>query len=87
MAQETINVGGTPNDGTGDPLRDAFTKANSNFTELYSTIRTTIPSSIIGSIGDVPGTIALEADFIYVCSGTFDGSTAIWTRAALSTWS
>ena len=37
MAQQTINVGATPNDGSGDPLRTAFEKCNNNFTELYST--------------------------------------------------
>jgi hypothetical protein len=35
MAQETINIGTSPNDGTGDRLRNAFNKANLNFTELY----------------------------------------------------
>ena len=35
MAQQTINIGTSPNDGTGDPLRNAFNKANLNFTELY----------------------------------------------------
>lgn len=35
MPQQTINVGTTANDGTGDPLRTAFTKCNANFTELY----------------------------------------------------
>jgi hypothetical protein len=36
MAQQVINIGGTANDGTGDPLRTAFTKANQNFSELYA---------------------------------------------------
>jgi hypothetical protein len=36
MAQQTINVGSAANDGTGDPLRTAFTKSNANFTELYA---------------------------------------------------
>lgn len=36
MAQQIINIGGTANDGTGDPLRTAFTKANQNFSELYA---------------------------------------------------
>ena len=36
MAQEIINIGTTPNDGTGDPLRTAFNKVNENFTELYA---------------------------------------------------
>ena len=35
MAQQTINRGSSSNDGTGDPLRTAFNKINSNFTELY----------------------------------------------------
>ena len=36
MAQQTINIGSAPNDGTGDPLRTSFTKCNANFTELYA---------------------------------------------------
>ena len=35
MAQLTIGIGSSANDGTGDPLRTAFTKINTNFTELY----------------------------------------------------
>ena len=35
MAQELINVGAAPNDGQGDPIREAFTKCNDNFTELF----------------------------------------------------
>lgn len=35
MAKQTINVGTLPNDGEGDPLRVAYQKVNSNFTELY----------------------------------------------------
>jgi hypothetical protein len=35
MAQEIINIGTLPNDGSGDPLRVAFGKINNNFGELY----------------------------------------------------
>ena len=42
MAQQTINIGTSPNDGTGDPLRNAFNKANLNFTDLYSGAGTVI---------------------------------------------
>lgn len=31
MAIDTINIGTSPNDGTGDPLRTAFDKTNDNF--------------------------------------------------------
>ena len=37
MTQQTINIGNSANDRTGDPLRTAFTKVNANFTELYAT--------------------------------------------------
>lgn len=36
MAQEIINIGTLPNDGTGDPVRVAFQKINNNFTQVYS---------------------------------------------------
>jgi hypothetical protein len=38
MVQQVIDVGTSASDGTGDPLRDAFTKINDNFTELYTTV-------------------------------------------------
>ena len=36
MAKQIVNTGLADNDGTGDPLRNAFTKVNENFTELYN---------------------------------------------------
>jgi hypothetical protein len=36
MAKQTINIGTSANDGTGDPLRSAMDKTNDNFTELYN---------------------------------------------------
>jgi hypothetical protein len=38
MAKQVINLGTIANDGTGDPLRVAFTKINANFTEVYDGI-------------------------------------------------
>jgi hypothetical protein len=35
MAQKTIVTGATAGDGTGEPLFDALTKVNQNFSELY----------------------------------------------------
>lgn len=35
MARQTINIGTSANDGTGDPLRNAYDKCNDNFLELY----------------------------------------------------
>jgi hypothetical protein len=36
MAKQTINIGTTANDGTGETVRSAFDKTNDNFTELYN---------------------------------------------------
>ena len=48
MTQQTINLGITANDGTGDPLRTAFLKINANFTDVYNQMNSlnifTIPS-------------------------------------------
>lgn len=67
MAQQTINIGSAPNDGTGDPLRNAFNKANLNFTELYGSQLTDTDDLAEGSVnlynqthtGDVTGDVAL----------------------------
>ena len=36
MAQQTLNIGTTANDGTGDTLRVAMDKVNDNFDEIYA---------------------------------------------------
>jgi len=36
MAQQTLNIGSTANDGTGDTLRAAMDKVNDNFDEIYA---------------------------------------------------
>ena len=35
MTRQIIGLGTTYNDGTGDPIRDGFSKTNDNFAELY----------------------------------------------------
>lgn len=38
MAYQSVNIGSSANDGTGDPLRTAFDKINDNFAEIYDTL-------------------------------------------------
>ncbi len=38
MSQKIIDVGTIANDGTGDPLRNAFVDVNDNFTEVYDVV-------------------------------------------------
>jgi hypothetical protein len=63
MAKQTINVGTTANDGTGDALRNAFIKSNSNFDELYdgkqnsltlTTTGTSGAATLVGSTLNIP---------------------------------
>ena len=64
MAKQTINIGTTANDGTGDPLRTAFDKVNDNFTELYS--------DDAGDVGSITGGEGITAS-----SGTGDVTLSI----------
>ena len=82
MAQETINVGAAPNDGTGDPLRTAYIKTNNNFDELYSRAQTTPPTSLFGSLGDEAGMYAYDTNYFYYCYQDFDGSSQIWNQVS-----
>ena len=45
-----------------------------------------VPTANTGSAGDVAGMISWDSNYIYICTGSHDGSTAIWKRVALSTW-
>lgn len=63
MAKQTVDLGTTANDGTGDPIRVAFDKVNDNFNELYSnavidtsvTVGNTTVNSAITTNGIVSG--------------------------------
>ena len=70
MAIEIINVGASPNDGNGDPIRDAFIKCNDNFDELDTT-------KIAGSgtdnfVAKFSGTDSIENSLIFD-DGSFVG--------------
>lgn len=40
----------------------------------------------IGQSGDVAGMVAVDASYVYVCTASYDGSTVIWKRAAVSAY-
>ena len=67
MAREIINVGTTPNDGLGDPIRTAFTKTNTNFSELFARSQATVPTTLVGAVGDVAGMTAYDQEYYYYC--------------------
>jgi hypothetical protein len=41
------------------------------------------PPSSMGETGNMPGEIAFDNNYIYYCTGPYDGSTDIWRRVAL----
>jgi hypothetical protein len=55
MTQNIINVGIQGNDGTGDSIRESFTKINQNFTELYAVFGAGGQIKF-GNLADAPGT-------------------------------
>ena len=70
MAQEVINVGTNPNDGTGDNLRDAFIKTDNNFDDLYANKQNTLTNPITGTgttnyIPKFTGTSALGNSLLF----------------------
>ena len=75
MAQQIINLGTTPNDGTGDSIRDGGDKINDNFTEIYLNNRVVISqASDFGTIDStkeyfLDGVIDMGATSLEIPSG------------------
>lgn len=46
------------------------------------------PTSSVGNTGDIPGMIAANSLYVFVCYGTYDGVSNIWARSATGggTW-
>ena len=63
MAQQIIITGNSASDGNGDPLRTAFTKINSNFTELYSgNVQVTAANIRVYTVAGRVGNITLSVN-------------------------
>jgi hypothetical protein len=50
MTQQIIDVGANANDGTGEPLRNAFTAVNDNFTQIWNAGPVGTNVQIIGNV-------------------------------------
>ena len=57
--------------------------ANANVAVSGAAYRRQLP---IGSVGDVTGTIETDGTYIYLCTGNYDGTTAIWKRVTPSSY-
>jgi hypothetical protein len=83
MAKQTINIGTTPNDKTGDQLRTAFTKTNDNFTEVYAYPLNSISSGTPASstATGTKGEVKYDATYVYICIATNS-----WIRVTRAAW-
>ena len=79
MAKTAINVGSSPNDGTGDPLRTAMQSTNSNINEIYSLFGDGSTLAISGDATVSAGALTIANDAVensMIASGAV-GSTEI----------
>lgn len=86
MAKQVISVGTTGNDGTGDVLRTAFVKVNSNFDELYDAeALNTAKETNAEHTGDVTGDSELTLATVNPNVGTFANATVTVNAKGLVT--
>jgi hypothetical protein len=53
---------------------------NNAFVEIV--VKVGVPPTSAGTAGDKAGLISWDTNYIYVCNGSYDGSTDIWTRTS-----
>ena len=93
MAQEIIDIGNVPGDGTGDPLRTAMEKINTNFDQIWTagpvgsnvkvsnlTISTQVTNSDLTLAGNGIGNVQSSGSFVPRLSNTWSlgSSTQRW---------
>ena len=67
-SREIINIGSSPNDGSGDSLRTAFTKINNNFSQLWNTASQT---SNVYTLGTTTNQVLFETPVATFTEATF----------------
>ena len=68
MAKQTINIGASPNDGTGTPLRTAFDYTNQNFTELYTAVGPSGNNIVVPGNATITGDLTVRTNKLAVTS-------------------
>ena len=74
MAINTINIGAVANDGTGDPIRDAFTTVNENFSFVQGGLFAGTETSIINALTVTSGSIESDS---YILAATYVNANSI----------
>jgi hypothetical protein len=73
--------------GTGDLILDSGSNYNQIIAnnDSFTIANSKTPATAVGVSGDKQGMVAWDADYIYICTADYDGSTEIWRRSGLST--
>jgi hypothetical protein len=66
MAKQTINIGASPNDGTGTPLRTSFDYCNLNFTELYTAVGPSGNNIVCPGSATITGALTVDTTTLVV---------------------
>ena len=69
MSKQTINIGASPNDGTGTPLRTSFDYTNQNFTELYTAVGPSGNNIVVPGNATITGDLTVDTSTLKVDSG------------------
>ena len=72
MARKVIDIGAVGNDGTGDSIRDSFSKVNDNFRELYSSLGLGEKLTFSG-LDDTPSSYIGQENAVVAVNPTTDG--------------
>ena len=72
MARKVIDTGVVGNDGTGDSIRDSFSKVNDNFRELYSSLGLGERLTFLG-LDDTPSNFVGQEAAVISVNNTTDG--------------
>jgi hypothetical protein len=72
MARKVIDVGAVGNDGTGDSIRESFSKVNDNFRELYSSLGLGERLTFVG-LDDTPSNFIGQEGAVVAVNPTTDG--------------
>ena len=78
MSLQLINIGSAANDKSGDTLRTAGQKINSNFTELYSGVQ--VPPATLGTLG----TVKPDGSTITISNGVITAITGLSAATTVS---
>lgn len=68
MSKQTINIGASPNDGTGTPLRTSFDYTNQNFTELYTAVGPSGNNIVVPGNATITGDLTVRTTKLAVTS-------------------